>query len=268
MHMLIISIALVTSAFAEDSEFEGTEEAGQAFEETETKVSVEIGGALAAGNTQFWTLNGLAAASQKWSRNQLAGELGANLGQGIVDSDEDGILSNAERRDGRKQTAKKYWAEMRYDRFVGVKDSLYVLGGALVDPFSGYDLRAHEQLGYSRILLETDTRILGEFGFDVAQELYVEGIDPRSADIIAVRVMFGIDHWFNENVSAIDTIEAYENVIDPNDIRVLNEFAVTSRLSDLFGLKLSHKLSWDNRPVEGFRKTDHTALATIVATIL
>jgi len=267
MYTMIFALAIAPLANAEDSEFEGTAEAGQKFEESETKLSAEIGGAMAAGNTEFWTVNGLMTGSRKWGRNQLAGELGANLGNGVVDADADGVLSDRERRAGRQRTAQKYWTEARYDRFVGVKDSIYVLGGALVDPFAGYDLRSHEQVGYSRILLDTDTKLVGELGIDVAQENYVDGVDPNSANIIAARAMLGFSHKFSENVAFSDTIEAYENVVDPNDLRILNEVALTSKLSDTFSLKLSHQLTWDNVPVDGFRKTDHTALATLVASI-
>ncbi len=266
--LMLIALALTPHAHAEDSEFEGTEEAGQEFKESETKLSAELGGALAAGNTQFWTVNGLANASHKWSKNQIAGQLGANLGQGLVDGDGDGILSNAERNAGQQRTAEKYWAEARYDRFIGKQDSLYALAGALVDPFAGYDLRSHEQLGYSRILVTTErTHLVAELGIDVAQENFVDGVNPGKADVIAARGMVGLSHAFSDDVAFTDTLEVFENVISTNDLRILNEAALTSRLSDTFSLKLSHKITWDNEPVQGFRKTDHTALATLVASI-
>lgn len=267
MHVWVVAAVLGQAAWAEDSEFEGTEEAGQLFEETETRLSVELGGALAKGNTDFWVINGLGAASHKWHRNQVAGEAGANLGQGVGDADGDGRLSEEERSRGLQQTAEKYWLEVRYDRFVGQRDSLYVLLGALVDPFAGYDLRSHEQIGYSRILLETDTRVLAEVGMDIAQEVYVPDVEPGYANVLAARAMVGIDHWFSDDVAFVDTLEAYENVVDLEDLRVLNEVALTTRLSDVFSVKLSHKLTWDNRPVEGFRSTDHTALVTLVASV-
>ena len=262
------ALALTPFAHAEDPNFEGTKEAGQAFTESETKLSAEIGGAMAAGNTQFWTLNGIAASSHKWSKNQIAGELGANLGSSLVDEDADGILSNTERNSGLKSTAEKYWTEVRYDRFSGKQDSLYLLGGALVDTFAGYDLRTHEQFGYSRIILDSDTtHVVGEVGLDVAQENFVEGVDPKRADVIAARIMVGLTHKFNESVSFSDTLEVFENIRSPNDLRMINDAALTSKLSDTFSLKLSHKITRDNEPVEGYRPTDHTALATLVASI-
>ncbi len=268
--MSMILLALIGGlAHAEDSEFEGTDDAGQVFDETDSDLSVELGGAAAAGNTQFWTVNGLAAGAHRWKRNKLSLELGANAGRGLVDGDGDGFLSDAERNAGMQETARRFWAEGRYDRFVGNKDALYGLAGAFVDPFAGYDLRSHEQLGYSRLLVnEDDTHLVGEIGIDLAQENYVEGVDPNYADILAARVMLGFDHAFNENLGFSERVEAYENLRDFEDLRVLNDLAFTAKVSNTFSLKLSHQLIFDNVPVEGFRKTDHTVLATLVASIL
>lgn len=163
--------------------------------------------------------------------------------------------------------ARKATADLRYDRFFGERDSLYVLFGALTDPFAGYDLRTHEQLGYSHLFVaNAKTRLVGEFGFDVAQENFVDGVDPSSADIFAARAMLGVAHAFNEGVSFEDKFEVYENVLDPNDLRLLNTASLTSKLSGKLSLKLSHALTYDNAPVEGFEPIDQTTLLTFVAT--
>ena len=158
---------------------------------------------------------------------------------------------------------------MRYDRFFGEKNSLYLLGGALHDRFSGYDLRTHEQLGYSRLLVSTEaTRLVVELGVDYAQEQFVAGVDPDYQGVIAGRAMTGFSHTFNEAVSFTETIEVYENLLDPEDLRVLNSAAVTAKLSDKLSLNLSHALTFDNQPVTGFRPLDMSTTVTIVATLL
>ncbi len=53
MHVLMVAAVLGQAAHAEDSEFEGTDEAGQLFEETETRLSVELGGAVGAGTARL-----------------------------------------------------------------------------------------------------------------------------------------------------------------------------------------------------------------------
>ncbi len=267
--MTWILLLLTSLALAEESTFEETEEAGQKFDEPESELSVEAGATWAIGNTDYYTVNALLSGAHRFSRNKLALELGANLGKSVVDSDEDGILSDDERAEGRQETARKYWADGRYDRFIGERDSLYALVGALADPFAGYDYRIHEQLGYSRILVEnSSTDVVTEIGADMAHEDYVEGVDPNWALILAGRIMVGIDHKFNENVSFSEKVELYENILDYEDLRILNEASISAQLSDVFSMKLSNSLTYDNVPVEGYRPLDLTSMATLVASIL
>jgi len=268
--LTLSSIALITSAaLAEDSTFAGTAAPAEEAPKAETDLSAELGFAWTTGNTMNYTLNAGLNASHKWSKNKLGVVGGVNQGQSMVDGDGDGQLSDAERDLGYSPTAKRVFVDARYDRFFGEKNSLYVLGGWFTDTFAGYDYRAHEQIGYSRQLVSNDkTKLVAELGADVAQENYVEGIDPGSAVIVAARVLVGVDHKFNENVAFSDKLEAYENVLSPADFRLTNTASITASLSDRFSLKLSHSLAFDNVPVEGYRNLDQTSTATFVASIL
>jgi len=265
---------LSMTAYAEDPEFVGTDDPTQKFEDPEGDLSAELGGAFASGNVQYLTVNGLVTGGYRWDRNKLQGKLGANIGQAIQEipdeaGETDGILDEDERAVGMTPNSKRLDSELRYDRFLSAKDSLYVLGGAFIDPFAGYDLRSHEQLGYSRILVESETtHLVTELGADYAQEFYVEDVDPATANIFAARLLIGFQHQFNESVSFSETVEVYENVFDLADLRVLNEAAITSKLSDKFSVKLSNQLIFDNVPVEGFGKYDQVTLMTLVASIL
>lgn len=262
-------LLLAAAASAEDPEFVDPADVGQKFDEPETHLSAELGGAYATGNVEYYTANGLLDASHRFARNQFTLGAGVNLGKGVSDTDGDGILSDAERDDDKVEIARKYWGDARYDRFIGEHGSLYLLAGVLSDIYAGYDLRAHEQVGYSRILVDTDsTKLKVELGADVAQEDYVAGIDPNFTMIYAARAMASLTHQFNESVSISDTVEAYENILDPADLRVLNEAAISAKLSDIFSVKLSNQLTFDNVPVEGYRKLDQVTLISLVATLL
>ena len=50
-----------------------------------------------------------------------------------------------------------------------------------------------------------------------------------------------------------------------DDWRFSNEIAATAALSSRLSLKVSHKLSYLNEPVPGFRKTDAILSAALVA---
>ena len=255
-------------SFAEESEFADIEDIGQEFEPPEAVLSAEVGGAWATGNTVFYTLNGGASGSDRWSCNKLSIGTVANLGSSVVDADGDGLLSDEERAAGDQETSRRYSTDLRYDRFLNTRSSLYALGGASVDPFAGYDLRSHEQIGYSRILLSSETTgLILELGLDIAQENYVEGIEPNSATILAGRILVGLTHQFNENVSFTDTVEVYENVQDLVDARVLNSATLTT-LSSTFSLKLSHTPLFDNVPVEEYEPLDQKTMVALVTTLL
>ncbi len=266
MYALLLMAAV---AGAEESEFVDPAAAGQKFDEPETHLSAELGGAYATGNVEYYTANGLVDFSHRFSRNQFTLGGGVNLGKGVSDTDGDGILSDAERDAEKVEIARKYWGDARYDRFLGDKSSLYVLGGVLSDIYAGYDLRSHEQIGYSRILVDNDsTDLKVELGADVAQENYVVGIDPNTAMVYSARGMASLSHKFNDSVSFSDTVEAYENILDTADLRVLNEAALSAKLSDVFSVKLSNQLTFDNVPVQGYRKLDQVTLISLVATLL
>lgn len=271
---LLVAGLLSAPAFAVDSEFAGTEApVEEPKKEPVSKLSAEFGTSFATGNAIYYTIAGAITASHEWDKNKLGAIGGVNLGAAKSDADADGLLSQAERDAEYQDNVKRYFAEGRYDRFLSDKDSLYVLAGAFVDPFAGYDLRSHEQFGYSRRLIKNDdTELVGELGFDYAQENYTDeaiagGSEPYQ-DVFAGRILVGISHKFNDNVSVTDTFEVYQNVVDFNDTRVLNTAALNAGLSTKLSLRLSHTLIFDNVPVEGFVKLDQTTMATLVANIL
>jgi putative salt-induced outer membrane protein YdiY len=259
--------ALGAVALAEDSTFTGA--AAATAEKPETHVTGELGGTSTTGNANFYAVSGLVNASHLWKKNKVSGVAGLNLGGGRagIDADGDGVFEDT--ADEYTENSRRLFTDLRYDRFVSDVDAIYVLAGAFHDPFVGYDMRSHEQIGYSRFLVkDDDTELRAELGADLAQENYIEGIDPNYANILAARVLIGITHKFNDKVGFSEVAEVYENVLDPDDVRVLNTAALTSTLSGRFSVKISHSLLFDNVPVEGLKKFDQTSLVTLVATLL
>jgi hypothetical protein len=272
--LALVASLLLSPALAEDSEFKGTEAPiEEEKKEPETKLSAEIGAVFATGNAIFYTVAGAVNASHEWDRNKIGAIGGINLGAAKADADGDGLLSQAERDVEYARNVQRYFVEARYDRFVSDKSSFYALAGAFQDPFAGYDLRSHEQLGYSRRLIKNDTsELVTELGFDWAQENYtdeaVAGGSVPYQDVFATRILIGGSHNFNDHVSVSNTFEYYQNVVDFNDVRILNAAAVSAAVNSKLSIKLSHSLIFDNVPVEGFVSLDQTTMATLVATIL
>lgn len=265
---MLVSL-LFASALAQDGTVFVDPAAEAAAEKPEAHVSAELGGAVTSGNTEFWTLSATGTATYKWKKNKFGFVAGALTGRGRVDADGNGTISQAERDAKLVEQARKFTADARYDRFFGEKNSLYLLAGAFTDPFSGYQLRSHEQFGYSRLLAKTESlELVSEIGVDYAQEFYNSGIDPSYQGIVAGKLLVGGSYTFNEAVSLSEQVELYENVIDPTDLRLYNTAALTAKIGKPLGLKVGHTLIFDNVPVEGFRKLDQTLTLTIVATLL
>jgi putative salt-induced outer membrane protein len=265
--MSIVLLSML-AARAEDSAFAGAATPA-GVEEPETHLTGELGGAFSTGNAYYYTVNGLVAASHQVKKDKISFAGGVNIGgaRAGIDADADGVFERVE--DDYSENVRKVYGDLRYDRFLTDKDSIYALAGALHDPFAGYDVRAHEQLGYSRLLVKNeDTEVKSEIGGDVAQEDYVDGVDPAYMTIVAARVLLGVTHAFNEEVSFSETVEVYENLIDFEDLRVLNTAALTASLSGKLSLKISHSLAFDNVPVESFAPLDQTSMVTLVLSIL
>ncbi|MBT3223363.1 MAG: hypothetical protein HN348_30185, partial [Proteobacteria bacterium] len=100
---MLFSMLFVGLALAEEPEFEETETPGQKYEEPESNLSVEVGGALATGNAVYMVLNGAANVGHKWTQNRFLAQAGVNLGSGIADANGDGRLDDLERVVGRTQ---------------------------------------------------------------------------------------------------------------------------------------------------------------------
>ncbi len=266
---MLLTLCLASLALAEDSTFAGAT-TGETKEKPESHVTGELGGAVASGNSNYYTVNGLLNASHQFSKNKLSLIGGVNLGGAEVLEDLDGDGVGETPSDGYVENVRRFYADGRYDRFLSDKDSLYVLAGAFHDRFAGYDLRSHEQIGYSRRLVKNEkTEIRAEIGADWAQENYYgDALDPDYQDIIAARILLGLAHAFNENVGFSDTFEIYENVIDTDDVRILNTAAFTSSLTGKLSIKVSHALIFDNVPVEGLEPLDQTTMVTLVVTLL
>ncbi len=273
---MIASLLITFGAWAAEPEFAGTIKEVDELEVDKPvgKLAAEFGGALTTGNSEFYTLTAGINGSYRWQRSRFHLVGGAVNGSSRVDTDGNGTLSEAERAEPMVESARRFYADLRYDFFLSKNDSLYVLIGAFHDRFGGYDLRSHEQIGYSRMLVNTDdTQLVVELGVDFAQENYVDGVEPNQQNILAGRTMIGITHKFSEGVGFQDTLEVFENLLQPADLRVLNSASLVSSLSTKLSLKLSHNLIFDNRPVgydtpEAYRKLDQTMQVTLVASIL
>jgi putative salt-induced outer membrane protein YdiY len=264
----MINVLLVSLVFGAEPTFDGTR-AAEVKEKPETHLTAELGGTYTSGNAMAFSLTGGAVFSHKWEQNQFGADAGFGLSQGIPDANADGRVDATERTAGWKWNSQRVQGNLRYDRFFGKKNSLYLLAGASHDRFAGFDMRWHAQLGYARVLSDSEKfKLKVELGADYTQEFWTDtpeqGIDNQ---FIAARALLSGSYKFNEHVSFSDDLEMFENFFDLADFRLYNTAALNVRLSKVFSLKVSHRLAFDNVPVPDFQKLDQTTQVTFVAAI-
>lgn len=232
------------------------------------KLSAQLGGALTTGNSVYYSVSGGLNGSFRWKRSQIAGSFDGQYVRGIADTNSDGRLDEDERLLGLIDTARQLGGLIRYDWFVSDRSSIYGILGALSQPFAGLDIRGHEQIGYGHAVVKTpDALFRIELGLDYAQEKYVQEIDPNFNMFLAGRIMMAAEYTFNQHVKISNTLEVYENVFDVNDLRLYNVATLSTKISDRFSLNLSHRLAFDNVPVEGYQSLDQSTFVTLVANI-
>lgn len=283
-------LLMVASTLAAESTFAGTQEPIEV-KKAETRLTANLGGNLAVGNSESFSLGAGLTFTNKWKSNQI-GVLGAAaLGYGAVDANADGFLSAAERCLGVKgnpcqPTTEMFALEGRYDRYFTERSSLYLLVGGLHDKFAGFQLRSHVQVGYAFHILDTERdKLKAEVGVDFANEAYVEGVVPSSTKLLAAQVAAVYSHSFSENVGFSNSLTIYEPMLTQpdgspfapyfTDLRITNVASINAKLSNKFSITFSDTLAWRMEPVaapvgvnEKRSPVDNSLTVALVASIL
>jgi putative salt-induced outer membrane protein YdiY len=278
--MSSLLLLLLTSAFAQDPAYDGTKDTVEEAEKPLTKLSAELGAAFTSGNAFSLAGSGALKGSHAWKSNQFTFGFGVNLNFVRLDEDGDGTVAD---ENGPLQIAsERITGGLRYDRFFGERNALFVSANEERDRLAGLLWRFNEQIGYRRVLVANDKTDLDfEIGLAYTQENLAtstsdDGTVSNGAildnQFLAARVFLGFEHRFNEAVAIGDDLEFFQNLTGFNtigvDARINNTFYISAKLSDRFGLKITHRLAFDNAPAgEEFAKLDQTTMLNLVATI-
>jgi putative salt-induced outer membrane protein YdiY len=243
-------------------------EKGIAFARPESRMSVEAGGNSSMGNVGTSVLYSRFYAHHRWDWNRFSVKGRAEFGQSIIDQNGDGTINDFERAAGFERTSQHFEVDGRYDRFIGRLNSVYVLGGWMNDPFTGYLRRLHGQSGYSRFIVESEEHeLVSETGFDVALERYVDEVYPRNDRVYSARGFMGWTVTVADIFQVNNSVESFLNVENTDDIRVKGEVALSMKATNILSVKTSYFVEHATLPVEGFRKTDQTMAFTLVASV-
>ncbi len=275
---------LLGVAMADEPAYEGTTAVEEELEESNTNLSVELGGAYATGNAVSITTNAMIRFEYDWKTNRFAAFAGTLLNLSKVDRNGNGTLDPEERDDPLVWSQQKFFGGLRYDRYFNERSALYAAGAVERDPLAGLEWRFNEQIGYRHKFIENDTTNLHlETGLAYNQENFatgadgIENADRLDAHYLAARVFVGFQHEINETVVISDGLVMIEPLVGSfatggltnwEDFRLTNDLSLGVTLSEKFSLKYTFLIQFDNQPVPGFMKLDTTNLLTLVASII
>ena len=162
-----------------------------------------------------------------------------------------------------EQTAESLNAILGIAREISPRTAGYGRANWLVNTFAGIDSRTFLEGGLAFKVIEQEEqelRLEGGVGYTIENRVDAEDLDfATGRGGVVYRWKFSETAEFGEDFSLLLNLE------DADDFRIANLASISSRLTDLFSLKLSHALSFYNEPVEGFGDTDQIVSAAIVA---
>ena len=159
--------------------------------------------------------------------------------------------------------ARSQSALLEASRTLSERLDLYGRGGYLRDLFAGIERRLTTEAGLMYRVIATEPhslQLLGGTGFTREQRLAGNDLSLVTANAAARYA------WALTETSRLTEEAAFVADLSTGDNwRFSNELAATAALSNRLSLKVSHKLSYLNEPVLGFRKTDTILAAALVA---
>ena len=159
--------------------------------------------------------------------------------------------------------ARSQSALLEASRTLSERLDLYGRGGYLRDLFAGIERRLTTEAGLAYRVIATEPhslQLLGGAGFTREQRSAGNDLSLGTANAAARYA------WALTETSRLTEEAAFVADLSTGDNwRFSNELAATAALSNRLSLKVSHKLSYLNEPVLGFRKTDTILAAALVA---
>lgn len=168
------------------------------------------------------------------------------------------------REDDGRTRAESYSTEFRIDRLHTEKTYLYVLGGWNRDRFAGIDQRYYGGGGVGRRFLGGPKRFLaGEVGLNHTRNEYVDGSD---SDFLTGRAFAKYEYAFTEKNRFLQSVEFLFDFSNSSHFRLNSETALVAALTDVFSLKASYTVRYENRPVPArFERADTRTTMALVA---
>lgn len=213
---VVVSLALFASAaFAQDPKFDKPKaEEAKEKDKIVWKASINAGLVLNTGNANNVAFTAGAMASMLAGRNKLQLDVGGTYARATAlsadDTDASGTIDSNEIVRTQSTSAALWSLKLRYDRFLSLKDALYLAGVASGNKPAGVNVAGGVQAGYSRTLFKNEMHlVLAELGYDFTYQDNVTGID---LSLHSLRLFAGYTLTFSTNVGLVLGVEALGNL--------------------------------------------------------
>ena len=160
-------------------------------------------------------------------------------------------------------TAESLVAEVRQARVLSARADLFARAEYLVDRFSGIDHRSTIDGGVGWLAFDDGRRSLKTDGaLGVTHESRLRGEDLTFASASGIALF----KWqFTPTAALGEQLTLSTDVSDPANWRLHNGLNLTVTISRILSARIGHELKRINQPVAGFRPTDTTISAALLA---
>jgi len=228
--LAILVVAFTASAYAGEEEW---------------KANAGFSGIFNSGNAVNQTIGGNALVSVKRDMNQISWS--GNGAYGRARDNATGVTAT---------NTENWQTQLRYDRFLSDRLSLYTLGHMRHDAPAGFDLNYGGAAGYAHFLYKSDmTNFKYELGFDVTRQRFVTSVKENA---YSARLFLQFTHKFKEGVFLGQDMENLFNVKESDDYRINSLTSLNFSLTQKVAFQAGYAIRFDNQPVAGFKKVDTT----------
>jgi putative salt-induced outer membrane protein len=160
-------------------------------------------------------------------------------------------------------TAESFVAEVRQARVLSPRADVFARAEYLVDRFSGIDHRTTVDGGLGWLVFDDGQRSLKTDGaLGVTSESRLQGEDLTFASASGIALF----KWqFSPTAAVIEQASLSTDVSDVGNWRLHNGLNLTVTINRILAARVGHELKRLNRPVPGFKRTDTTLSAALVA---
>jgi len=266
--ILSLAIASTAAAQSKDPKFEYTKEEdakkNAELAEVEWKAAASAGLVITTGNSETETVSGGLQASRREKGNRFLLDLNGAYARSTIyvanDINGNGFIDDevTELTQQRQTTTKQWLLRGRYDRFLTLRNSLFVSAATGANRPAGKEAIGNGQLGYSReVVRDPIHNVVAEIGYDYTYEK-LDAVNNDQLSIHSARGFLGYKGKVNENTEAGGTVELLVNLNEVDlptrtakfaqDTRVNGTSFVSTKLWEDISFRFAFSLLYDNAP--------------------